>query len=69
MQDHVYKTTEIIGTSGKSIEDAVQNAVGRAAKTVRNMRWVEIKEVRGHIEGSAVKQWQAIMKISFTLDD
>ena len=69
MQDHVYKTTEIVGTSGKSIEDAVQKAVGRAAKTVRNMRWVEIKEVRGHIEGSAVSQWQVIMKISFTLDD
>ena len=68
MQDHVYKTTEIVGTSGKGIEDAVQNAVSRAAKTVRNMRWVEIKEMRGHIEGSAVSQWQVIMKISFTLD-
>jgi flavin-binding protein dodecin len=52
MQDHVYKTTELVGTSDKGIEDAVQKAVGRAAKTVRNMR-----------------QWQAILKISFTLED
>jgi flavin-binding protein dodecin len=69
MQDHVYKTTELVGTSDKGIEDAVQKAVGRAAKTVRNMRWVEVTEIRGHIEGSKVSQWQAILKISFTLED
>jgi len=69
MKDHVYKTTELVGTSGKSIEDAVQSAVSRAAKTVRSMRWVEVTEVRGHIEDGKVTQWQAIMKISFTLDD
>jgi flavin-binding protein dodecin len=69
MQDHVYKMTELIGTSDKSIEDAVNGAVARANKTVRNMRWLEVKEVRGHIESGAVTEWQVIMRIGFTLED
>lgn len=69
MPDHVYKMTELIGTSNKSIEDAVNGAVARANKTLRNMRWLEIKEVRGHIENGVVSEWQVIMRIGFTLED
>ena len=69
MPDHVYKMTELIGTSKKSIEDAVNGAVARANKTVRNMRWFEVKEVRGHIENGVVSEWQVIMRIGFTLED
>ncbi len=69
MPDHVYKMTELIGTSGKSIEDAVNGAVARANKTVRNMRWLEVKEIRGHIEAGVVSEWQVIMQIGFTLED
>jgi flavin-binding protein dodecin len=69
MPDHVYKMTELIGTSDKSIEDAVNGAVARANKTVRNMRWLEVKEVRGHIENGVVSEWQVIMRIGFTLED
>jgi flavin-binding protein dodecin len=61
--------TELIGTSDKSIEDAVNGAVARANKTVRNMRWLEVKEVRGHIENGVVTEWQVIMRIGFTLED
>ena len=66
--DHVYKTTEIVGSSRKSIEDAVEQAVARASKTLHNMRWFEVTDVRGHIEDGAVDHWQVTMKIGFTLD-
>ena len=69
MPDHVYKMTELIGTSAKSIEDAVNGAVARANKPVRTMRWLEVKELRGHIENGVVSEWQVILRIGFTLED
>jgi flavin-binding protein dodecin len=69
MANHTYKLTEIVGTSPESIETAVNNALARAKKTVRNMRWFEVQQVRGHIEDGAVDHWQVILKIGFTLDD
>jgi len=69
MSDHVYKYTELVGSSSKSLEDAVNNAVNRAAKTVRNMRWVEVGNIRGHIEDGALAHWQVTVKIGFTLED
>lgn len=69
MSDHVYKHIEVTGTSGDSLEEAIQNAVRRAAKTVHKMRWLEVLDTRGHIEGGAVTQWQVTVKIGFTLDD
>ena len=69
LMDHVYKTTEIVGSSRKSIEDAVEQAVARASKTLHNMRWFEVTDVRGHIEDGAVDHWQVTMKIGFTLDE
>jgi flavin-binding protein dodecin len=49
-KDHVYKILELVGSSEKSIEDAIQNAVSRASKTVRSMKWFEVSQTRGHIE-------------------
>ena len=69
MSSHVYKKIEIVGTSTKSIEDAVDNAIQRAAKTVNNLRWFEIAETRGDIEGGKVSHWQVTVKIGFTLED
>lgn len=69
MTDHVYKLTEVIGSSKTSIEDAVQQAVTRASKTVRNMRWLQIVETRGHIDEGKVSHWQVTIKIGFTIDD
>jgi flavin-binding protein dodecin len=69
MSDHVYKITELAGSSTKTIEDAVENAVARAAKTVRNMRWLEVVEVRGHIDNQKIAHWQVKVKIGFTLED
>lgn len=69
MSDHVYKTTELVGSSSTSIEHAIENAVARASKTIRNMRWLEVKEMRGHIEDGAIAHWQVGVKIGFTLED
>lgn len=69
MTDHVYKSLELTGSSGTSIEDAIKNAVSRAAKTVHNMRWFEMVGVRGHIEKGAVAHWQVTLKIGFALDE
>ncbi len=68
MNDHIYKKIELVGSSPTSIEDAVNNAVDRAAKTIRNMRWFEVGDLRGHIEGNKVAHWQVTVKIGFTLD-
>lgn len=69
MEDHVYKLVEITGTSPESIEQAVNNALARAAESIRNMRWFEVTETRGQIENGAVAIWQVSLKIGFTLDD
>ena len=68
MNDHVYKKIELVGSSESGIEDAVNNAVNRASKTIRNMRWFEVAEVRGQINENKVAHWQVTVKIGFTLD-
>lgn len=68
MSEHVYKTLELTGSSKKGADQAVQNAVARAAKTVRNMRWFQVTETRGYIEKGKVAYWQVTLKIGFTLD-
>lgn len=69
MSDHVYKKIELTGSSENSIEEAVQNALARAQKTVRNMRWFEVIDTRGHIDRGQVAHWQVTIKIGFTLDE
>jgi dodecin len=69
MSDHVYKLIELTGSSQTGIEDAVNNAIARAAKTVRNMRWLEVTETRGHIENGKVQHWQVTVKVGFTLEE
>ena len=68
MSDHVYKKIELVGSSPRSIEEAAENAIARAQKTIRNMRWFEITETRGHIEKGKVDHWQVTLKVGFTLD-
>jgi flavin-binding protein dodecin len=69
MSNHVYKVIELTGSSTTSIEDAVNTAVARAAKTIRNMRWFEVTETRGEIQGGKVNHWQVTVKVGFTLDE
>jgi flavin-binding protein dodecin len=68
MSDHVYKKIELVGSSPNSIEEAVGNAVTRAQKTIRNMRWFEVVETRGQIEEGNINHWQVTIKVGFTLD-
>ena len=69
MSDHVYKTIELVGSSTRGVEDAVQKAIAKAAATVRNLRWFEVVDTRGHIESGRVAHWQVTLKLGFTLDD
>jgi len=68
MSEHVYKKLELVGSSTTTIEDAVQNALSLAAKTIRNMRWFEVIETRGHIEENKINHWQVTVKVGFTLE-
>jgi flavin-binding protein dodecin len=69
MSNHVYKLLELTGSSITTIEDAVQNAIGKAAKTVHTMQWFQVTETRGHIKDGKIAHWQVTLKIGFTLDD
>jgi flavin-binding protein dodecin len=69
MSDHTYRVIEVVGSSSSSIEDAIKGAVSDAAKTLRNIRWFEIVETRGHVEDGQVQHFQVTLKLGFTLDD
>jgi flavin-binding protein dodecin len=68
MADHIYKKIELVGSSPKGIEDAVKNAIARAKKTVRNMRWFEVTDTRGYLEEGKIAHWQVTLKVGFTLE-
>ncbi len=68
MSDHVYKKLELTGTSTTGVDDAIRSAIARASKTVHNLRWFEVVEVRGGIENGQVASWQVTIKVGFTLD-
>lgn len=69
MSEHVYKKVELTGSSPKGIEDAIANAVARANKTLHNMRWFEVVDVRGHVADGTIAHWQVTIKVGFTLED
>jgi flavin-binding protein dodecin len=69
MPDHIYKSVELTGSSTTTIENAVQKAVSRASKTLHNLRWFEVTQIRGVIEDENVAHWQVTMKVGFTLDE
>jgi flavin-binding protein dodecin len=69
VSEHVYKIVELVGSSEKSISDAVENAVAKAAKTLRNLRWFEVIETRGHIADGKVAYYQVTIKAGFTLEN
>jgi dodecin len=67
MSDHVYKIVELVGSSPTGIEDAIQTAIARASTTIDNMRWFEVTETRGHVEGGKVSHYQVTLKVGFTV--
>lgn len=68
MDEHVYKTIELTGSSKVSQEEAVKNAIAKASESVHNMRWFQIVDSRGYIEDKSVSYWQVTLKIGFTVD-
>jgi flavin-binding protein dodecin len=64
-----YKIVELAGSSEKSIEDAINIAISRASKTLRNLRWFEILQTRGHIDQGRVREYQVVLKVGFTMDE
>ncbi|OAH36454.1 dodecin flavoprotein [Methylorubrum populi] len=69
MSEHVYKVTELVGSSTISIEDAIQSAIGRASATLRNLRWFEVIETRGQIDDGKIQHYQVTLKVGFTISD
>lgn len=69
MSDNVYKIIEVVGSSPTSIEDAVEKAIARASTSLQDVRWFEVKETRGHVEGGRVAHYQVTLRIGFTLRD
>jgi len=65
MADHVYKVTEIVGSSPDGIEAAVNNAIAEASKTLRNLDWFEVTSVRGNLNENRVADWQVTIKLGF----
>jgi hypothetical protein len=68
MKDHVYKLIELTGTSTISIEDAVDKAIKRAHKTIKNLCWFQVVETRGNINKGKVDHWQVTIKVGFTVE-
>jgi hypothetical protein len=67
--DHTYKTIELVGSSRVGTDDAIRSAVAKAAQSLRNLRWLQVIETRGHIENGEVAHWQVAIKVAFTLED
>ena len=69
MSDHIYKIVQLVGSAPSSVEDAIQNAIARASKSLKHLRWFEVLETRGQVEGGKVSHYQVTLKVGFTLDD
>jgi flavin-binding protein dodecin len=69
MADHIYSISEIVGTSTVGIDDAIRGAIARAGKTLHNLDWFEVANVRGHIEDNQLSHFQVTLKVGFRLDE
>lgn len=69
MNDHVYKSIELTGSSNEGLEPAVNAALAKADESLHNLRWFEVTQIRGEVDGGSVGYWQVTMKVGFTLDD
>lgn len=69
MNDHVYKSVELTGSSMTSSDDAVRSAIERASVSMRNIRWFQVLETRGHVENGRIAHWQVTLKVGFTIDE
>jgi flavin-binding protein dodecin len=68
VSDHVYRLSEIVGSSQTSVDDAIRNAISKAAQTVRNIEWFETKEIRGQVVDGGVAYFQVRLKVGFRVE-
>ncbi|WP_448620400.1 dodecin [Geodermatophilus sp. URMC 65] len=68
MSDHVYRLSEIVGSSQTSVDDAIRTAIRKAAQTVHNIEWFETQEIRGHVVDGDVAHFQVTLKLGFRVD-
>jgi flavin-binding protein dodecin len=68
LSNHTYSISEIVGTSDEGVDAAVRNGIAEAAKTLRNLDWFEVKEIRGHLANGEVADWQVTIKLGFRLE-
>jgi len=69
MGEHVYKQIELTGSSKVGVEDAIQNAIAKAGKTLHNLHWFQVVDTRGNVEEGKIAYWQVTIKLGFRLDD
>ena len=69
MTDHTYKKIELTGSSSIGMQEAIENAIAKASKTLHDLRWFEVVETRGHIDQGKIAHWQVTIKVGFTLTD
>ncbi|MFF0792181.1 dodecin [Streptomyces spiralis] len=69
MTDHIYRVTEIVGSSHEGVDQAIRNAITRASQTVRNLDWFEVTQVRGQIENGQIEHYQVGLKVGFRIED
>ena len=69
MSDHVYRLSEIVGSSPVGVDEAVRNAIAKAGQTVRNIEWFEVQEIRGQVVDNGVAYFQVTVKIGFRVED
>ena len=69
MSDHVYKSVEITGSSPQGVTEAIDTAISKASKTLRNLDWFEVCAIRGHLDDGKVAHYQVTLKVGFRLED
>jgi dodecin len=69
MADHIYSISELVGSSTVSVDDAIRGAIARAARTLHNLDWFEVTNIRGHIENNELSHFQVTLKVGFRVDD
>jgi dodecin len=67
--DHVYRRTDLVGSSKTSVSDAIETAIARAAKTLRHIEWFEVGEIRGRVQDGRVAQYQVALRVGFRVED
>ncbi|MFH8657981.1 dodecin [Streptomyces afghaniensis] len=69
MSNHTYRVTEIVGTSPDGVDQAIRNGIDRASRTLRNLDWFEVTQVRGQLEAGQIAHWQVGLKVGFRLEE